>query len=101
MTSLSGHKLLILSDIFYALADPIRLRIATTLYNASSPLTCIEAVKNIDGLPLSTRSHCFKVLREKGVITTEVRGREHYNAIRITEIEKRFPGLLEIILKEI
>lgn len=87
-----------LSGILYALGDPVRLRIAQKLFAAPGPLTCSEAVSDIPGLAISTRSHCFKILREKGVLVSEVRGREHYNQLRLQEIEAKYPTVLPAIL---
>ena len=87
-----------LPRVLHALGDPVRLRIAQTIYRASKPLTCSEAVENIDNLAISTRSHCFKLLRESGVLHSDKQGREHYNIIRTEELEEKFPGLIQSIL---
>lgn len=87
-----------MSDILRALGDSTRLHIARTLYGADQPLTCQQAVSDIKNLPVSSRSHCFHVLREGGVILSEIQGRECLNTIRSDELEKKFPGLLKTIL---
>jgi DNA-binding transcriptional ArsR family regulator len=88
-----------LTGIFYALGDPVRLRIVQNLYAAKRPLTCIEAAAGIDGLPISSRSHCFGILRETGLIRSERKGRECYNTLRLEELEKKFPNLLPTTMK--
>lgn len=93
-----AHPSINLADILYALGDATRLQIARNLYAAQQPLTCTEAVQSIDDLAVSTRSHCFKVLRERGVIVSEMKGRECFNSLRQTEIERRYPGLLRAVL---
>lgn len=87
-------------DILYALGDSVRLEIARRLYNAKEPLTCLQAVAGIPNLPVSSRSHCFQMLRKGGIILSEVDGRECYNSIRLKEMEEKFPGVLAIILQE-
>jgi len=89
-----------LENVLYALADPVRLQIARALWQADAPLTCTQSVKNIQDLAISTRSHCFKILREKGVITSETKGRECYNSLRTNDINQLQPGLLAAILDE-
>lgn len=87
-----------LAEILNALGDAARLQIARNLYRTSQPLTCTQAVQNIANLPLSTRSHCFKVLREGGIIRSDKQGRECYNTLRLSEIEQTYPGLLKAVL---
>ncbi len=85
-------------SILHALGDPVRLQIARTLYTANKPLTCQDGVRNIAGLAVSTRSHCYNLLREGGIIRADKQGRECYNTIRREEIEHKYPGLLDILL---
>lgn len=86
-----------LNDILYALSDAVRFDIARTIYRSAQPLTCTQATAHIADLPISSRSHCFKILREKGIIRTDIQGREHLNSIRTQEIDARYPGLLQAI----
>jgi DNA-binding transcriptional ArsR family regulator len=85
-----------LTDVMYALSDPARVEIVRRLAGASSPLTC--SALDLDR-PKSSMSHHFKILREAGVILTEVAGKEHFNRLRAAELEKRFPGLLRAVLR--
>lgn len=85
-----------LSDIMYALSDPARLEIVTILAKKSTPLTCSEL--NCDR-PKSSMSHHFKILRESGLVSTQIDGKEHLNSLRTAELEKKFPGLMKSILK--
>jgi hypothetical protein len=39
------------------------------------------------------------VLREAGIVLSSKRGVEHRNIVREADIEARFPGLLQTILK--
>lgn len=87
-------------NIFYALGDAARLHIIKNLYQAKQPLTCIQAAEGIDNLPISTRSHCFRVLRETGLIRSEKKGRECYNTLRLEELDKKFPGLMKATISK-
>jgi DNA-binding transcriptional ArsR family regulator len=46
----------------------------------------------------STRSHHFKVLREAGLIRQRIDGRERRTELRLSDVEERFPGLLNSVL---
>ncbi|MGE9784095.1 ArsR/SmtB family transcription factor [Janibacter sp. G368] len=54
------------------------------------------------GLPVSksTRSHHFKVLREAGLVRQVDRGNMSGVTLRRAELEERFPGLLELLVRE-
>ncbi|MCH6258672.1 helix-turn-helix domain-containing protein [Puniceicoccaceae bacterium K14] len=90
-----------LPNILHALGDSKRLQIVRNLYKASKQLTCMEAIEGIDNLPLATRSHSFRVLRESGLIRSEKRGRECLNNLRFEEIEGKFPKVLSNIIRSI
>jgi predicted transcriptional regulator len=90
-----------LSNILYALGDDARRHIVKNLLAAEKPLTCIEAVKGIKNLPLSTRSHCFQLLRQAGIIRSEKKGRECYSEVRIVELEKKFPALIQTVIGQL
>ena len=53
------------------------------------------------GLPVakSTGSHHLKVLREAGIVTAEVDGTRKYHTLRRDDLEARFPGLLDSVLR--
>ena len=86
-----------LSTILNALGDPIRLSIIKNLADKCET-TC--ACCNIN-LPKSALSHHFKVLRESGLIKVRIEGKQRFLSIRYDELEERFPGLLEVIIKNI
>ena len=50
------------------------------------------------GLPKSTLSHHYKVLRESGLVWSERKGTEVFNTLRKEEIDRKFAGVLESIL---
>lgn len=84
-----------LTDIMYALSDPTRLEIVARLANAGRKLTCGELDLN---RPKSSMSHHFKILRAAGLVETLIEGTEHMNALRVAEIEQKFPGVLQSVL---
>lgn len=84
-----------ITDIMYALSDPGRIEMVRRLY-AGSDLTCGEL--DLDR-PKSSMSHHFKILRESGLIETKVQGKQHLNTLRKAEIEQKFPGLLESVIR--
>ncbi len=86
-----------LESVLYALADPIRLEIVRRLVGGDCPLNCSSAAPA--HLPKSTQSHHFQILREAGLISSERRGTEVVNTLRLDEIEERFPGVVAAILK--
>ncbi len=88
---------LCLSTILNALGDPTRLQIIKNL--ALQPETTCSCC-NID-LPKSALSHHFKVLRESGLINVRIEGKQRFLSIRYEELEKRFPGLLNTIIKHL
>lgn len=85
-----------LTDIMYALADPTRLEIVVMLAQAGKKLTCGEIDLN---RPKSSMSHHFKILRSAGLVETLIEGTEHMNALRLEEVERKYPGVLNAVLK--
>lgn len=85
-----------LTDIMYALSDPTRVEIVARLANAGRKMTCGEFDLN---RPKSSMSHHFKILRSAGLVETLIEGTEHMNALRVAEIEQKFPGVLQSILR--
>jgi DNA-binding transcriptional ArsR family regulator len=86
------------TGIFYALGDSSRLQIVKNIYQAEQALTCMQAVEGIENLSVATRSNCFRILREAGLIRSEKQGRECFNSLRTNELEEKFPKLIETIL---
>ena len=84
-----------LAAVLHALSDPIRLRIIARLADGE------ECSCGSFGLPVtkSTSSHHFRVLREAGVISTRIEGKNRFNRLRREVLEQRFPGLLEAVLR--
>ena len=82
-----------LTEVLAALADPIRLAIVATLADGAVR-TCGEF-----DLPIakSTLSHHMKVLREAGVLESQVEGTRCFVGLR-PELEERFPGLVPLVM---
>jgi DNA-binding transcriptional ArsR family regulator len=50
-------------------------------------------------MPKSSVSYHFKVLREAGVTRTRVEGTQRFISLRRDDLEMRFPGLLDAVLR--
>lgn len=85
-----------LIQIFKALSDPNRLFIIQSLIEDEPGA---ERHCTSFGLQLTraTRSHHFKILREAGLISQVDRGNCSLATLRREEIDKEFPGLLQLI----
>ncbi len=85
---------ILLSRVLFALSDPIRLRMVKILANN-------EAVNSLDlgpGMPKSTVTHHTRILREAGVTRTKPEGRNCWISLRRDLLDKKFPGLLDLVL---
>ena len=85
-----------LAAVLHALSDPVRLRIVAALAIAGEEPSC----GSFD-LPVtkSTCTHHFKVLREAGVISQRQHGTARLNSLRREDLDARFPGLLDSVLR--
>ena len=85
-----------LVEVLQALADPVRLQIVRVLDAAENPIACHEIP-----IPVakSTGSHHLKVLREAGIVAAEVDGTRKYHTLRRADLDARFPGLLDSVLR--
>ena len=84
-----------LPGVLFALSDPTRLSIVRHLADQG------EAICAAVDVPLS-KSSCsrhFKVLRESGVIHMRPQGAAYLNTLRREELNERFPGLLDAVLR--
>ena len=84
-----------LTGVLYALSDPVRLSIVMHLA-ANGEKAC-----GTFSLPVakSTASHHFRVLREAGVIQMRAEGTHFINSLRRNDLDARFPGLLDAVLR--
>jgi DNA-binding transcriptional ArsR family regulator len=83
-----------LTHVLHALSDPVRLQIVRSL--ADRDCNCGDIA-----LPVtkSTSTHHFRVLRESGVIEQQREGTARINKLRRDDLEARFPGVLDSVLK--
>ncbi|MEF2977574.1 ArsR/SmtB family transcription factor [Subtercola sp. YIM 133946] len=81
-----------LTDVLRALADPGRVKMVQVLSDGAFHRCTVDDF----GLDItkSTLSHHFKTLREAGLTTVKIDGRNHSIALRSDDVESRFPGLL-------
>lgn len=85
---------IVLSQILYALSDPVRLGVVRQLAEkGEATCTALDG-----GRPKSTMSHHFRVLRDAGLVRTHANGTSHMNELRREDLDRRFPGLLAAIL---
>jgi DNA-binding transcriptional ArsR family regulator len=84
-----------LAGVLHALSDSTRLEIVRALASDGE-----RQCGSFDlGLTKATRSHHFKVLREAGLTHTRVVGTARYVTLRRSEIDAKFPGLLDAVTR--
>lgn len=88
-------KNIALTDVLYALGDPVRLKIVKHLAAVGNLSCCALDV----AIPKSTLSHHLRILREAGVLCCRKEGTQHINSLRQDELNARFPGLLDTVLQ--
>ena len=83
-----------LLTVLQALSDPVRLEIVRQL--AGCELKCGQVQ-----LPVtkSTASHHFKILLEAGIVGERAQGTSKFLHLRRAELDERFPGLLDSVLR--
>ena len=81
--------------VLQALSDPVRLEIVRQLA-ANGQCMCGQLV-----IPVakSTGSHHLKTLAKAGITAEREEGTSKYLRLRHAELEERFPGLLESVLR--
>lgn len=87
-----------LPAVMLALADPVRLKIVHSMIDAPDrEFSC----KELDlGVAKATVSHHFETLRNAGLIRTRSEGTKRLSSLRTAELDRRFPGLIELIASE-
>jgi len=85
-----------LVGVLHALSDPVRLQIVRALDESDGAVACGQFP-----LPVgkSTASHHFRVLREAGVASSRNEGTRRYHSLRRDDLDARFPGLLDTVLR--
>jgi DNA-binding transcriptional ArsR family regulator len=86
------------ATVLQALADPVRLDIVRQVGGCAPgvELRCGELELRV---AKSTASHHLKVLASAGVLAEREEGTRKYLRLRRDELERRFPGLIESVLK--
>ncbi len=84
--------------VLRALADPVRLEILREVATREGPCPCSIDAYDVD-VRAATLSHHWRVLREAGVTTTFVDGRRRWVELRRDDLDIRFPGLLDAVLR--
>lgn len=88
-----------LTQILHALSDETRLFAVLELLRLNNqPYDCQTLLPTI---PPATRSHHFKVLRASGLIESTTIGRQHLSVVREDVLNKKFPGLIEMLKQQI
>lgn len=88
-----------LPKVLAALADPARLATVRTLARVGeSPCGQIQHDAGLV-VSKSTMSHHLRILREAGVIASRVQGSRRMLTLRTDDLESRFPGLLDAVLR--
>ncbi len=86
-----------LTDVLHALSDPVRLEIVHNLADGGGcERRCGEFSVPVSK---STLTHHFRVLRETGVIEQVPSGTAKVNRLRREDLDSRFPGLLDSVLR--
>ncbi|MFE1102576.1 ArsR/SmtB family transcription factor [Nocardiopsis alba] len=86
-----------LERVMGVLADPLRLTIVQRLLRESEDFDQTCGWFGFDR-PKSTLTHHFKALREAGVITQRQYGLERRSRVRLDDLGRRFPGLIDLVL---
>ena len=85
-------------DVLHALADPVRLGMVRQLAGCSAgdELSCGQIEVAVSK---STASHHLKVLLRSGLTVEREQGTRKFVRLRRQEIDARFPGLLDSVLR--
>ncbi len=85
-----------LTTVLHALSDPIRLELVRELALDGGERACgsfsVPVAK-------STATYHWRVLREAGVVTGRDEGTRRLHRLRRDDLEDRFPGLLDAVLR--
>ncbi|TGM96144.1 ArsR/SmtB family transcription factor [Leptospira dzoumogneensis] len=84
-----------LNSIFEAVSDPIRRKILLDLSEKGESNCSTFLIY----APKTNLSYHMGKLRDAGMIFTRYEGTQRFSIIRKDDLEKKFPGLLDTILK--
>jgi DNA-binding transcriptional ArsR family regulator len=86
-----------IARVLHALSDPVRLQIVASIAGGGE---CATGAIDVP-VTKSTCTHHFKVLREAGVLAQRQVGTSRLNTIRRDDLDARFPGLLDSVLRSV
>lgn len=90
-----------LASVLHALSDSTRLaivrRLSEDLEGVGGGLACNCAAP--EELPRATMSSHFNVLRSAGLIESRKEGTRVVNRLRRADLDARFPGLIDAVLR--
>jgi DNA-binding transcriptional ArsR family regulator len=87
-----------LVKVLHALGDPVRLWLLC-VYADGEEHSCAPEAVSCEHLHKSTVSHHMRVMREAGITSTRVAGRNRYVRLRRDDLDARFPGLLDALIR--
>ncbi|MFG2142519.1 ArsR/SmtB family transcription factor [Streptomyces sp. NPDC048650] len=87
-----------LVKVLHALGDPTRLHLLRT-YASGEQYDCSSERLGLAHLHKSTVSHHMRIMREAGITSARVVGRNRYIQLRRADLDARFPGLLDALLQ--
>ncbi|AWS47132.1 helix-turn-helix transcriptional regulator [Streptosporangium sp. 'caverna'] len=85
-----------LEEVLAAFGHPVRAAIVRAL----APGEEMFCGAIVPGVPKSTLTNHWRVLRESGVIYQRPSGRKLYITLRRGDLDARFPGLLDLVLSD-
>ncbi len=84
-------------QVFKALGDPVRFAAVTELLEAEGQEKACGTFQY--QVTKATFSHHLQILREAGIIWMRCEGTRKFTSLRSKELDKKFPGLLKLLLK--
>lgn len=85
-------------NLLNCLSEPVRLAIVLTLAGANGPEGELRCGDFNHLSSKSNLSYHMVKLRDAGLIRSRMTGSNHFVQLRRTELEERFPGLLQAVL---
>ena len=92
-----NREAIVLTEVLHALSDPVRISVVAKLMAApGNEIPCGAFGCRV---AKSTFSHHIRVLREAGIIRVRQEGTRSLTSLREADLEARFAGLLQIVLR--
>jgi len=89
-----------IADVLHALSDPVRLEMVRQLAGCdqAGELSCGQIEVPV---AKSTATHHLKVLARSGLTAEREQGTRKFVRLRRVELDARFPGLLDSVLRSL